>query len=278
MLGSLLITLREGLEAALIIGIILAYLASVGRRDQFRSVWLGTGLAIAVTLVAGGVIVWVFGGLSDQAKQIFEGMSGLLAVAVLSYMVIWMRRQARNIKVHLEAQVDGAVQAGSMLAMVSLAFIIVVREGVETVLFLFSFSRAGTTPAALLSGGLVGLGIAIAIAYAGYKGSRRINLSTFFNVTGVLLIFLAAGLLAYGVHELQEAGVFPVIQENVWNINHLLNEKAGVGSFLKTLFGYNGNPELLEIVLYLSYLTTTFWYFSRPIKVKKEMKAAAETR
>lgn len=278
MLGSLLIALREGLEAALIIGIILAYLASVRRRDQFRSVWLGTGLAIAVTLAAGGVIVWVFGGLSDQAKQIFAGMSGLLAVAVLSYMVIWMRQQARNIKVHLEAQVDRAVQASSMLAMVSLAFIIVVREGIETVLFLFSFSRTGTTLTALLSGGLVGLGIAIAIAYAGYKGSRRINLSTFFNVTGVLLIFLAAGLLAYGVHELQEAGLFPVLQENVWNINHLLNEKAGVGSFLKTLFGYNGNPELLEVVLYLSYLATTFWYFSRPIKVKKEMKATVETR
>lgn len=272
MLSSFLITLREGLEAALIVGIIMAYLTSVGQRDQFRSVWLGAGLAIVVTLAAGGVIVWVFGGLSGQAKEIFVGASGLLAVAVLSYMVIWMRRQARNIKAHLETQVKTAIQVGSTRAMVSLVFIIVVREGIETVLFLFSFSREGIPLASLLIGGLVGLGIALAIAYAGYKGSRRIKLSTFFNVTGFLLIFMAAGLLAYGVHELQDAGVFPIIRENIWNINHLLNEKVGVGSFLKTLFGYNGNPELLEVILYLSYLATTLWYFTRPVKVKKESR------
>ena len=132
MAPSLLITLREGLEAALIISVILACLARLGARNQFRSVWLGTGLAVAVSLAAGTVIVGTFGELSGRAEEIFEGTAMLLAVGVLSYMVMWMRKQARNIKAHLERQVKTALEMSSALALVSLAFIVVVRKGIET--------------------------------------------------------------------------------------------------------------------------------------------------
>jgi high-affinity iron transporter len=263
LVASFLITLREGLEAALIISIVLAYLVRVQRRDQFGKVWLGTGSAIAASLAVGAVIFWTFGELSGRAEEIFEGTAMLLAVGVLSYMVLWMRRQARNIKAHLEAQVKSALKVGSGLAIASLAFIVVVREGIETVLFLFGASRAAA-PLETAFGGVAGLVVAVVIGYTGYRGSRRLNLSTFFNVTGTLLIFFAAGLLAYGIHEFQEAGLFPVIIEHVWDINYILNEEGGLGSFLKALFGYNGNPALSEVIAYLAYLGVALWAFFRP--------------
>ncbi len=260
MAAAFLVTLREGLEAALIISIILAYLARTGNYRQFRNVWLGTGAAVVVSLAVGAVLFWTLGQLSGRAEAIFEGVAMFSAVLVLTYMVIWMKRQARNIKAHLEAQLQSALAAGSALAMASLAFIVVVREGIETVLFMFGVLRSASPTTATI-GGLLGLAIAIAIGYAGYKGAKWLNLSTFFNVTGALLILFAAGLLAYGIHEFQEAGLFPIVVENVWNINHILNEKEGLGSFLKALFGYNGNPSLLEVSFYFGYLALAFWYF-----------------
>lgn len=264
MAASLLITLREGLEAALIISIILAFLARLGRRDQFRDVWLGTALAVAVSLGVGAAIFWTVGELGGRAEEVFEGAAMLLAVGVLSYMVLWMRRQARYIKAQLESQVESALQTGSVLAMGLLAFIVVVREGIETVLFLFSAWRVAEDSQSLFLGGLIGLAIALAVGYSGYRGSRFINLRAFFNITGVLLILFAAGLLAHGLHEFQEAGLFPILREEVWNTNGVLNEKMGLGSFLKAIFGYNGNPELLEVLFYFGYLASALWVFYRP--------------
>lgn len=260
-----MIVLREGLEASLIISIILAFLGRMGRKDQFRSIWLGTGLALLASLAAGDIIFLTVGGLEGRAEEIFEGLAVFLAVGVLSYMVLWMRRQARHIKAHLETQVKEVLMAGSALALASLAFVVVVREGIEMVLFLFSASRSAE-PGAILWGGLLGLALVAGIGYAGYWGSRRLNLPLFFNITGVLLILFAAGLLAHGIHEFQEAGVFPVVREEVWNTNGVLNEKTGVGAFLQALFGYNGNPELLEVLFHFSYLTATPAFFFRPEK------------
>ncbi|MEE9202982.1 MAG: iron uptake transporter permease EfeU, partial [Dehalococcoidia bacterium] len=262
--ASLLITLREGLEAALIISIILAFLSRMDQPKQIRSVWLGAGAAVAASLAAGAVVFWTAGELSGRAEELYEGTAMLVAVAVLSYMVMWMRKQARFLKGHLEAQVESALKTGSTFAMGFLAFVVVIREGIETVLFLFSAWRVDSDTSALFLGGLIGLAVAITIGYLGYKGSRFINLRTFFNVTGVLLIIFAAGLLAHGIHEFQEAGVFPVIQEEVWNTNGVLNEKAGIGSFVKALFGYNGNPELLEVLFYFAYLVGVLWTYFRP--------------
>ena len=260
MTAAFLITLREGLEAALIISIILAYLARTGNYDRFRNVWVGVGAGVVVSLAAGAVLFWTLGELSGRAEQIFEGIAMFTAVAVLTYMVIWMKRQAVNMAAHLESHVRSALITGSTMAMASLAFIVVVREGIETVLFMFGAVRSAT-PTTAAMGGILGLALAVAIGYAGYKGARRLNLSIFFNVTGSLLIIFAGGLLAYGIHEFQEAGLFPIVVEHVWDINHIINEKSGFGSFLKALFGYNGNPSLLEMVFYFGYLATAFWSF-----------------
>ncbi|MEE8472890.1 MAG: iron uptake transporter permease EfeU [Dehalococcoidia bacterium] len=261
--ASFLITLREGLEAALIISIVLAYLVRLQRQDQARKVWVGAGSAIVASLAVGALIFWTFGELSGRAEEIFEGTAMLLAVGVLSYMVLWMKRQARDIKANLEAQVKAALMVGSGVTLGSLAFIVVIREGVETVLFLFGASRAAS-PMDVAVGGIAGLVLAVVIGYMGYQGSRRMNLSTFFNVTGTLLIVFAAGLLAHGIHEFQEAGLFPIVIEHVWDINNILNEKMGLGSFMKALFGYNGNPALIEVMAYMAYMGIALWTFFRP--------------
>src|SRR3990172_8936873 len=248
------------LEAALIVGIVLAYLARTGNRDKFGSVWLGTGAAVLVSLIAGGVIFATVGKLEGRAEELFEGLAMLVAVVVLSYMVIWMKRQAMNIRAHLHAQVNAALRSRSAMAVGVLAFVVVVREGVETALFMFAATRGATAWESTV-GGLAGLGIATVLGYLIYKGGRRINLRTFFNVTGLLLIFFAGGLLAHGIHELEEAGVIPIIIEHVWNTNNVLNENEGLGSFLKALFGYNGNPSQVEVIAYALYLVGALWHF-----------------
>ncbi len=260
MSAAFLVTLREGLEAALITGILMAYLARTGHTSSFKHIWLGVAAAILVSLGVGAGLYWTLGALSGRAEQLFEGSAMFVAVAILTYMVIWMKRQAVNIKGNLEAKMLSALAAGSALAMVSLAFVVVVREGIETSLFMLGVLTS-TSAWSATTGGLLGLAIATAIGYAGYKGAKWLNLSTFFSVTRALLIFFSAGLLAHGIHEFQEAGVFPVVIEHVWNTNGFLNENNGFGSFLKALFGYNGNPELLELCFYFTYMASALWYF-----------------
>lgn len=264
MFGPLLITLREGLEAALIIGIILAYLARTENRQGFKPVWLGTSLAVATSLVAGFIIYLVAGEFSGTAEEIFEGSAMFLAVGVLTWMIFWMRRQAVDIKSHLHSQVKSVLDSGSSLGLVVLAFIVVVREGIETVLFLFAATRVAESPLLFASGGLLGLIIAIIIGYSLYKGASKLNLKVFFNATSVLLIVFAAGLLAHGIHEFHEAGIIPPIIEHVWNINHLLPEKATLGRFLTAIVGYNANPSLVEVVAYFVFLAAALGSYFRP--------------
>ncbi len=278
MLSSLLITLREGLEAALIIGIILAYLARTENRQGFKPVWLGASLAVVVSLIAGAAIYLLAGEFSGQAEEIFEGLAMFVAVGVLTWMIFWMRRQAVDIKAHLHTQIQSVLSGGSSLGLATIAFVVVVREGIETVLFLFAAVRIAESPISFASGGFLGLAIAIAIGYSIYKGTSRLNLRTFFNVTSVVLIVFAAGLLAHGLHEFHEAGIIPPLVEHVWDINHILQEKSTFGRFLTALFGYNANPSLVEVVAYFSYLGFALTAYLRPSKVSKEAKIIVETR
>jgi high-affinity iron transporter len=278
MLSSLLITLREGLEAALIIGIILAYLARTDNRQGFKSVWIGTSLAILGSLIAGAAIYLLAGEFSGQAEEVFEGLAMFVAVGVLTWMIFWMRKQAVNIKVHLHAQIQSVLTSGSSLGLVILAFVVVVREGIETVLFLFAATRVDESPALFTAGGFLGLAIAIVIGYSIYKGTSRLNLRTFFNVTSLVLILFAAGLLAHGIHEFHEAGLIPPVVEHVWDINNVLPEKSIFGRFLTAIFGYNGNPSLVEVVAYFVYLAAVLGAYFRPIVVQKEAEAVAEAR
>ena len=270
MLGVLLITLREGLEAALIIGIILAYLSRTGNRQAFKPVWLGTGLAIIVSLVVGGIIYLVAGEMSGRAEEIFEGSAMFLAVGILTWMIFWMRQQSVNIENHLQVQIQSALLKSSSFALVMLSFVVVVREGIETALFLFAATSVAESTIASFIGGIVGLIIAIIIGYSIYKGSSRLNLRTFFNATSVVLIIFAAGLLAHGVHEFHEAGLIAPVVEHIWDINHILPENSTFGGFLKAIVGYNGNPSLVEVIVYPLYLVVTSMLYFRPLSRKKE--------
>lgn len=254
MLAALLITLREGLEAALIVGIVLGVLHRLGQAHRARPVWLGTLAAVGVSLLAGIGLNLLGVALEGRGEQIFEGVAVLLAAGVLTWMIFWMQRQGRQVQAHLERDVRAAVGQGSSGALFALAFVAVVREGIETVLFLTAAAFTATAMQTLV-GGLIGLGVAVALGYAIFAAGRRVDVRTFFRITGVLLLLFAAGLVAYGVHELQEAGLVPTIVEHVWDINHLLDEDGALGSLLKALFGYNGNPSLLEVIAYGGYLT-----------------------
>ncbi len=276
MLSALLITLREGLEAALIIGIILAYLARTGNRKGFKPVWIGTSLAVIVSFIAGTGIYLLAGEFSGRAEEVFEGFAMFVAVGVLTWMIFWMRRQAVNIKAHLHAQIQSVLTSGSSFALVILAFVVVVREGIETVLFLFAATRVAESAVLFTMGGFLGLSIAIATGYSIYKGSSRLNLKAFFNVTSVVLIVFAAGLLAHGIHELQEAALIPIIVEHVWDFNHILPEKSTFGRFLTAIFGYNGNPSLIEVGAYLAYLGLALGRYFRPMTNGKENNTVSE--
>jgi high-affinity iron transporter len=264
MLSALLITFREGLEAALIIGIILAYLVSTGNRDRSKAVWIGTGLAVVVSLVVGVVIYFSAGQLEGRSEEIFEGIATLTAAGVLTWMIFWMRKQAVNIKKHLHAQIQSALGSGSTFGILGLAFVAVVREGIETVLFLFAAVRVSESAFLSAVGGVLGLAIAVGVGYSIYKGTSKLNLSTFFKVTGLLLILFAAGLLAYGIHELQEAGIIPIVIEHVWDINNILPEASVIGQFLAAVFGYNANPSLIEVIAYCLFLGFTLVSYFYP--------------
>ena len=257
---AFVITLREGLEAALIIAIILAYLRRVDHSNAISAVWWGVAGAVAMSLSVGGLIFALGTALEGRTEEIFEGVAMLVAVAVLGWMVVWMKYQARHIKGQLEAQVEAALHGGSALALAALAFVAVGREGLETALFLFAASETATR-LETLTGAVAGLSIAVVMGVALAKGSRRLNLRAFFNITGVLLIFIAAGLLARGVHELQEARVIPIVVEHIWDLNDVLDESAGLGSFMKGILGYNGNPSLTEAIAYGLFLPLTLAYF-----------------
>ncbi len=278
MLSSLLITLREGLEAALIIGIILAYLARTNNRQGFKPVWLGASLAVLVSLIVGAAIYLLAGELSGQAEEIFEGLAMFVAAGVLTWMIFWMRKQAVNIKAHLHAQIQSVLISGSSLGLVILAFVVVVREGIETVLFIFAATRVAESAVLFTMGGFLGLVIAIGIGYSIYKGTSKLNLRTFFNVTSLVLILFAAGLLAHGIHEFHEAGIVPPVVEHVWDINHILPEKSTFGRFLTAIVGYNGNPSLVEVVTYFVYLASALGSYFRPITIKNDMKATAQIK
>lgn len=274
MVPSFLMILREGIEVALIIGIIGAYLNAIGKREWMLQVWVGMFAAIGLTVAGGAVAYYTISGLgtntdSDMAKAV-EGVGALIAVGVLTYMTFWMRNQARHVKGKIHSHIDKAVAVGSPLALATLAFVSVGREAVETVLFMFSIVREnGATGTAM--GASLGLAISASLGYAIYKGAVRIDLRKFFNYTSLFLIIIAAGLLMTAVHELIEIKVLPPIVPEVWNTGGILATKeapgarfVGVGQFVKAVFGYREHPALLEIGAYIGYLTLALYYHFKP--------------
>ena len=253
MLSALLIVLREGLEAALIVGIVLSVLRRRDMTDKSRWVWLGVGVAVLTSIMAALVLRAMGVAFEGRQEEIFEGVAMLLADGILTWMIFWMQGRGRETQQALERDVERAAAVQGAWGLFGLAFVAVVREGIETVLFMTAASMS-STPAQVLIGGAIGLLIAIALGWALFRAGTKFSLQSFFQVTGVLLILFAAGLFAHGVHEFQEAGLIPVAVEHLYDINPVLSESGVVGSFLQALFGYNGNPSLLEAVVYALYL------------------------
>jgi len=274
MVAAVLLAFREGLEAALILGIVLGVLRRVGRREQEKMVWLGASLAAVASLAAGLALYAAGINFEGKAEEVFEGVAMLLAAGVLTWMIFWMNRQGRAVQTELEQDVRRAATGGGKWAIFSLAFLAVFREGIELALFLTAAAFTASATAVVL-GGLAGLAGAAVAGWLLFATTTRLNLQTFFRVTSILLIFFAAGLVAHGVHELNEAGVIPAIVENMWNTNPLLDENSGVGQILKALFGYNGNPSLTEVVAYAGYWVVVLLALRRAGTQRKIVPAQA---
>jgi high-affinity iron transporter len=265
MFASLLLMFREGLEAALIVGIILGYLSQIGHRDR-RWVWSAVAVAAALSLALAIILQVVGASLEGQAEYLFEGFAMLLAVIVLTWMIFWMRYQSRNIKRHLESEIGLAVRQGHNWALFSATFLAVFREGVETALF-FTAVNSVSDDLSTLVGGLIGLAGAVLAGWLIYTSTVRLNVRRFFDVTSVILLVFAAGLFAHGLHEFQEAGWLPVLADHVWDLKPVLDDKSTVGSLLRVLVGYNDDPALLEVIGYIVYWITVLvsvnWWTNR---------------
>ena len=283
MLPTYLLSLREGLEAALIIGIVLGAVSKIRRTDLAPAVWLGTLSAVIISILT-AIILTSFGmSLEEKAEQIFEGVTMLIAAGILTWMIFWMGKQARFLKSELEDGVNKAAASTGKRAVFWLAFLAVVREGVELAIFItaafFASNQAETSTnlIQILAGTILGLGTAVLLGYTIFATSVRLDLRRFFQVTGILLILFAAGLVAHGVHEFNEVGWIPGVVEHVWDVNMILDENSIAGQLLKTLFGYNGNPSLTEMITYFVYIAvvTVFWRRDNRVTV---VKATAEAK
>jgi high-affinity iron transporter len=259
--------LREGVEAALIVAIVLAYLTRSGNGDQAGKVWLGAGLAALVSLAAGIVIFQTVGSFQEPYEQYFEAGTLLVAATVVTWMLFWMRRQSMAIRGDLHAKLDRVMTEGSVFGLAVLAFTAVIREGLETSVFLVGQATSAQSAASsIVVGALVGLAAAVAIGWGFYTGSRRIDLRSFFRWTGIGLIFIAAGLASHAVHELIEVGVVPIGTQAVFDISNVLSDEVGIGQFLRAILGYSAAPEASTLVVHLAYLVIVLALYLRPVR------------
>ncbi len=282
MLPSYLLSLREGLEAALIIGIVLGALRKIRRTDLIPALWLGTLAAVGVSILAAILLTWFGLSLEGNAEKIYEGVTMLLAAGILTWMIFWMSKQARNIKGELENDVNKAAaryETGKR-AIFWLAFIAVVREGVELAVFITAAffvgnnENVGLNTIQTLAGVVLGLGTAVLLGWSLFATAVRLDLRRFFQVTGFMLILFAAGLVAHGIHEFNEIYWIPPVVEHVWDVNAFINENSIPGELLKTLFGYNGNPSLTEMIGYFGYLIIIVFFFTRTTAIRRDVKAS----
>jgi len=253
MLSSFFISFREGLEAFLIIGIIISYLYKINEKKYIKHVIFGAISSIVLSIGIAYIFELLLGGFEGKVEQIFEGSVMLFAVAVLTYMIFWMNNQAKKIKSDIEISVGNVLSKGRVFGLFFLGFVVVIREGAETVLFFRAISfQASSTE--LLIGGVIGIIASIIFALVFFFSTAKINLSLFFRITGILIMFFAAGLLSSSLHEFQEAKIIPVIKDNIYNISNFISEDSIGGGILKSLFGYNPSPSLLEVIIYLAYI------------------------
>ncbi|MGZ4148438.1 MAG: iron uptake transporter permease EfeU [Actinomycetota bacterium] len=268
--ATFVIGLREGIEAALIVSILLAYLTRIGRANEGRRVWVGVAIAIVLSVAAGAVLFTIGAEFDGTAEQLFEGIVTLTAVGVLTWMIFWMRRQGGRIRGELQVKVDAALAVGGG-ALALLAFTAVLREGIETSLFIFAAAQGTAAPgggiAEQIVGAVLGLGVAVVLGVLLYRGGIRMDLRTFFRVTGMVVVVVAAGLFAAGLHELQEAGLLPFLTGTAFNVSSTLPDDAGLGGILRALIGYSAAPTWLEVFGWVGYLVVIGGLFLRRPRV-----------
>jgi high-affinity iron transporter len=263
-LGTFVIVLREGIEASMIVAILLAYLSRIGRRDRFRDVYAGVGAALLLSFGGGAVVYWTIRDYAGSSLQtIFETGTYLLAAALLTYMTFWMQAHARTLSADLQGRLSTAIGAGSSVALFLLAFQAVGREGLETAVFTLAIAFTAS-PFFLLLGAVLGLAAAFAIARGLYVCGRRLNMRRFFQVVGTLLMVFAAGLLGDAVQNLQELGWLPWLTHPVWNTAGLLSEDSPLGDVLHSFVGYAQEPTVLQLLVYVTYVMIALALFLKP--------------
>lgn len=279
MLANYLIGLREGLEASLVVVILIAYLVKSDRKHLLPRVWTGITLAIVVSLAFGALLTWGPRRLTFEAQEAIGGSLSIIAVGFVTWMVFWMARHARGLSGELRGKIDVAAGA-SAVSLVVMAALAVGREGLETALFLWAATQAvsdnnGSTTTPLL-GALLGILTAVAMGYAFYRGVLKINLSKFFTWTGAILIVVAAGVLAYGFHDLQEAGILPGLGNRAFDITGTLDPNSWIGTLLKGTFNFQPDPSWLQVVAWVAYVVPTLTIFLRRVRTPATPATAPE--
>lgn len=267
MLSTFLIALREGLEAALIVGILVAYVVKTGRRELLAPIWTGVAMALTASIALGGFLTFTSAELSERGEQFFAGTTSFLAVALVTWMVFWMKRAARTLRDELHGKVDAALTAGP-LALAAAAFFAVAREGLETALFVYTNFRTVSATSSASLGLILGLALAVVLGYLIYNRSIRLNLSKFFTITGIALIIVAAGVLSYGVHEYQELGWIPGNLSYAWDISSVMAKDSIAATLLAGTIGFDVNTSWLQLLFYASYLLIVLRLYTAPAKSK----------
>jgi high-affinity iron transporter len=259
-LANYLIGLREGLEAALIVTILIAYVVKIDRRDVLARIWTGVGLAVLLALVLGAILTFGTYGLSFAAQETIGGLLSIIATGLVTWMVFWMLRTARDLKGHLQSGIDRHL-VGTGMGLVLVAFLAVGREGIETALFIWAAVQAtGETTLPLIGAGL-GILTAVGLGWLIYSGMLKINLSRFFTWTGAILIVVAGGVLSYGVHDLQEAGILPGLNALAFNVSAVIPPDSWYGTLLKGTLNFSPATTWLELLAWLAYTVPTLTLF-----------------
>ena len=271
MLSSFIIALREGLEAALIVGILLAYLIKSGKARLQIYIWSGVGIAVAASLALGAFLTFTSAELSHAGEALFAGVTSLLAVVVVTWMVFWMKRTARTLRSDLATKMDSAIGAGP-LALAGAAFLAVGREGLETSLFVYSNFQSTADPLNSALGLIAGFMAAIALGNLIYRSAIKLDLSKFFKFTGVALIIVAAGVLSYGIHEFQELGLLPGGDAYAWDITSFIGKDSLAGGVLAGTIGFDVTTSWLQLGIYILYLVAVLTPYLAKVRVKTLIK------
>jgi len=253
MLSTFVIALREGLEAALIVGILVAYIVRTDRRQLLKPLWIGVATAIAASLGLGAILSFTSAELSSRGEELFAGLTSFIAVGLVTWMVFWMKRAARTLRDELHGKVDNAL-VGGPISLALVAFFAVMREGLETALFIYTnFKTVGAASSATV-GLVLGLALAVALGYLIYNRSVKLNLSNFFTITGVALIIVAAGVLSYGIHEFQELGWLPGADTFIWDVTPWIAKESILGSILGGTIGFDTTTSVVQFIAWSAYL------------------------